>query len=169
MFCHTLYFCEDCQISKATKLPHKAKDQEQIDLERASGLRKGFFHSDLMGPLESSLGGCRYILTYICSHTEYSNVYLLKHKSEQASYFKEYRAKYEKEQDLKIKELRSDNGLEYFSNEFQNYLRQAGIKHLTSVAYAPQSNGKAERLNRTLLEKARTMLATSDLNINMWR
>ncbi len=121
-----------------------------------------------MGPIKSSLGGCRYILTYICSHIEYSDVYLLKHKSEQASYFKEYRAKYEKEQDLKIKELRSDNGLEYFSNEFQNYLRQAGIERLTSVAYAPQSNGKAERLNRTLLDKARTMLATSGLNINIW-
>ena len=56
-------FCEDCQIDKATKLPHQAKNQEQIDEERASGLRKGVIHSDLMGPVESSLGGCRYVLT----------------------------------------------------------------------------------------------------------
>ena len=33
-------FCEACLIGKATKLPHKAKDQEQIDKERASGVRK---------------------------------------------------------------------------------------------------------------------------------
>ena len=70
-------FCEDCQIGKATKLPLRAKDQEQIDVERASGLRKGVIHSDLMGPIESSLGGCQYVLTYICSHTEYSTVCLL--------------------------------------------------------------------------------------------
>ena len=85
-------------------------------MERASGLRKGVNYSDLMGPIESSPGGCQYVLTYICSHIEYSTVYLLKHKSEQASFFKEYRAEYEKQHDLKIKELRSDNGLEYFSS-----------------------------------------------------
>jgi transposase InsO family protein len=44
-----------------------------------------------------------------------------------------------------------------FSLEFQNYLKQNGIIHNTSVAYCPQSNEKAERLNRTLVEKARCM------------
>ena len=161
-------FCEECTIAKATKQPHKKKEQEKIEEERVSGLKKGVIHSDLMGPIEASLGGCRYILTYICSKTEYSTVYLLKEKSEQASFFKEYRADYEKQFDSKIKELRTDNGLEYLSNEFQDYLRQAGIRHRTSVAYTPQSNGKAERLNRTLLEKARPMLASANLNMNMW-
>jgi hypothetical protein len=34
-----------------------------------------------------------------------------------------------------------------FSLEFQNYLKQNGIIHNTSVAYCPQRNEKAERLN----------------------
>ena len=63
-----------------------------------------------------------------------------------------FKNKHEKQSGEFIKELRSDNGLEYFSNEFQKYLMDHGIKHKTSVAYVPQSNGKAERLNRTLLE-----------------
>ena len=69
---------------------------------------------------------------------------------------------------MKIKELRSDNGLKYFPNEFQTYQDQAGIKHLTSGANALQSNGKAERLNRTLLEIAIIMLTTANLSTQTW-
>jgi hypothetical protein len=68
----------------------------------------------------------------------------------------------------KINELRTDNGREYLSNEFQNFLKDAGIKHNTSVDYFPQMNGKAERLNRTLIEKARCMIAASNLDLNLW-
>ena len=64
--------------------------------------------------------------------------------------------------------MRSDNGLEYFSNKFQSYLREEGIVHHTSVEYVPQSIWKAERLNRTLLEKARSMLTSSKLDVYMW-
>jgi hypothetical protein len=152
-------FCEDCHLCKATKLSHTSKTQDQIDNERLIGIRKGVIHSDLMGPMNQvSQSGCKYVLTYICSHTEYSYVYLLKHKSEQCIIFKEFKLMFEKQSNFKIKELRSDNGLEYFSNEFQCFLKSEGIIHHTSVAYVPQSNGKAERLNRTLIEKARTML-----------
>lgn len=72
-------FCEECTIAKATKQTHKGKEQEKIDEERASRLKKGVIHSDL-GPMEASLGDCRYILTYIWSQTDYSTVYLLKKK-----------------------------------------------------------------------------------------
>ena len=162
-------FCEQCHLCKAKKLPHKCKPQDKIDEERLSGLRKGVIHSDLMGPMKTkSLSGCRYVLTYICSHTEFSYVYLLKSKSEQSYYFKEFKALYENQTGSKVRELRSDNGLEYFSNDFQGYLKAEGIRHLTSVAYVPQSNGKAERLNLTLLDKARTMMLTAKLDTFMW-
>ena len=91
-----------------------------------------------------------------------------KNEHEQFKFFKKFKAIYEKQHETKIKELRSDNGLEYFSSEFQEFLRREGIFHKTSVAYVPQSNGKAERLNRTLLEKARTMMATTNLPFYMW-
>ncbi len=166
---HGKPFCEDCHLCKAKKLPHKEKPQKCVDEEKRTGTRKGVIHSDLMGPIKNtSLGGCRYVLTYICAQTEYSYVYLLKNKSEQFEYFKIFKAMYENQSRFKIRTLRSDNGLEYFSNEFQQYLREKGIQHMTSVAYVPQSNGKAERLNRTLLEKARSMLTTAKLDLYMW-
>ena len=58
----------------------------------------------------------------------------------EVNFFLDFKANYEKQSGFEIKELRSDNGLEYFSNEFQDYLRKEGIKHLTSVAYVAQSN-----------------------------
>lgn len=42
------------------------------------------------------------------------------------------------------------------------------IKHNTSAQYCPQSNGKAERLNRALIEKARCMMITLGINNNLW-
>ena len=90
----------------------------------------------------------------------------IKKKSEQFEKFKEFKSHYELSTSNKIKEFRTDNGSEYMSNEFKDYLKEPGIKHNTSVAYCPQSNGKAERLNRTLIEKARCMLITANVHIS---
>lgn len=46
--------------------------------------------------------------------------------------------------------LITDNGAQFVSRDFQAYLRLAQLTHVrTSVAY-PQSNGKLERVNRTI-------------------
>ena len=47
-------------------------------------------------------------------------------------------------------------------------LDDLGVKHQTSIAYQPQQNGRAERVNRVLLEKARCMLAESKLVYKFW-
>jgi putative transposase len=44
----------------------------------------------------------------------------------------------------------SDNGSQFISKDFAEYLKQLGLQHIrTSIAY-PQSNGKIERYHRTL-------------------
>jgi hypothetical protein len=43
-----------------------------------------------------------------------------------------------------------------------------GIRHQLSVEYTPQQNGVAERANRTIVEKAKTMLIESGLNTKYW-
>jgi transposase InsO family protein len=40
----------------------------------------------------------------------------------------------------------------------EEYLDEEGIKHELSAPYTPQQNGIVESKNRTLIEKARTML-----------
>jgi len=52
--------------------------------------------------------------------------------------------------------------------EFALYLTKEGIKHELTTPHTPQQNGVAERLNRTLIEGMRTMLADSKLPHRFW-
>jgi len=45
--------------------------------------------------------------------------------------------------------VRTDNGNEYVNTELKQFFTARGIIHQTSVAYTPEQNGAAERLNRT--------------------
>ena len=48
--------------------------------------------------------------------------------------------------------LKTDNAPNFTSAEFEEYLRDCGIRHHTSIPLWPQSNGEVERQNRTLLK-----------------
>jgi len=63
----------------------------------------------------------------------------------------------------KLKTLRSDNSTEYTDGAFKEFCDQEGIVRHWTVRGTPQQNGVAERLNRTLLEKARCMRSNSGL------
>ena len=74
----------------------------------------------------------------------------------------------ENEIDLKIKTLRSDNGGEFTSNEFQNYCEEHGIKRQSSPARTPQQNVVVEQKSITVEEMARNMLNDSKLGYIFW-
>lgn len=69
---------------------------------------------------------------------------------------------------VKILKLRSDNGGEYVSHDFQNFCKDEGIIMDYRVPYTPQQNGIAERMNRTLTEKIRAMSSQSGVPKEMW-
>lgn len=126
-------------------------------------------HTDLWGPSRvSSLSGNRYMMTITDDWSRYSRVYFLKYKSEALETFKAYKAWSEKLHGVPIKRLRSDNGGEYTSLRFENFLKDEGIQHQKSVPYSPEQNGVAERLNRTLAESARSMLADKKIGMKFW-
>ena len=51
--------------------------------------------------------------------------------------------------------LRSDNGPQFISQEFDSFLAQCGIKWISTTPLWPQANGQVERLNRTILKVLR--------------
>jgi transposase InsO family protein len=59
----------------------------------------------------------------------------------------------------------SDNGGQYISKDFKDYIKQAGLRHTrTSVAY-PQSNGKIERFHRSIEDECirkKSMISMKD-------
>ena len=68
----------------------------------------------------------------------------------------------------RIKNLRSDNGGEYSSKEFDDFLTSKGIAKQRSIPRTPQQNGVAERMNRTIQETARSMLHAAGLSDAFW-
>src|SRR5271156_2346809 len=73
----------------------------------------------------------------------------------------------ETETELKIKFLRTDDGGEY-ERDLKSILAEMRIQHEPTAPYSPQSNGKAERLNRTLKTFARAMLYQVNLSKSFW-
>ena len=68
----------------------------------------------------------------------------------------------------KMKHLRTDNGLEFCSSEFDRLCKDEDIARHRTVRNTPRQNGVAERVNKTLLERARCMLSNSGLNKSFW-
>jgi hypothetical protein len=113
-------------------------------------------------------GDKRYFMTLIDDATRFCYVYLLHTKDEALDYFKIYKAEVENQLERKIKRLRSDRGGEYFSNVFDEFCEEHGIIHERTHPYSPQSNGVAERKNRTLTDLVNAMLDTAGLSKAWW-
>ncbi|CAI7916400.1 unnamed protein product [Closterium sp. NIES-53] len=57
---------------------------------------------------------------------------------------------------------------EFLGAETTAWLKKQGIQRELTTAYTPQSNGVAERANRTILETARALLIESGVGDSMW-
>ncbi len=68
----------------------------------------------------------------------------------------------------KVKVIRTDNGGEFTSREFESYLMTEGFHHDLIIPNNSEQNGIAERMNLTLVEMARSMLVNSKLPCSFW-
>jgi len=69
---------------------------------------------------------------------------------------------------VSIRVLCSDNGREYISHSFKQFMASHGILHQTSYAYTPQQNGVGERKNRNLIETTHTLLIHGEVLEHFW-
>ena len=58
--------------------------------------------------------------------------------------------------------FRMDNGTEYGGKAFQKFAQDNGIAIEPTVPYTPEQDGVAERSNRTILERTRSMIVAMD-------
>jgi hypothetical protein len=123
--------CAGCQYGKAHQLPYeesKFKAKKPLEL----------VHSDVFGPVkQASISGMRYMVTFIDDFSRYVWVYFQKEKSETFSKFQEFKSAAEAEIGEKIRSLRTNNGGEYTSDEFSNYLLEHRIHHQFTCANTP--------------------------------
>ncbi|KAJ0436933.1 putative RNA-directed DNA polymerase [Helianthus annuus] len=155
--------CESCVLGKQKRVTFvktgRTPKAQKLEL----------VHSDVYGPTSvSSLGGSRYYVTFIDDSTRKVWVYFLKHKSDVFDAFKIWKSAVENETNLKVKCLKSDNGGEYIRKQFIDYCAKKGIKMIKTVPGTPQLNGVAERMNRTLNERARSMRLNAGMPKTFW-
>ncbi|KAL8092162.1 hypothetical protein AgCh_034456 [Apium graveolens] len=156
-------FCEPCVLGKQKRVTFaksgrtpKAKKLELV-------------HTDVYGPTTvASLGGSRYYVTFIDDSTRKVWVYFLKNKSDVFATFKKWKTEVENQTGLKVKSLMSDNGGEYSSDEFKSYCTEFGIRMIKTIPETPQQNGVAERMNRTLNERAKSMRLHTEFPKMFW-
>jgi hypothetical protein len=66
---------------------------------------------------------------------------------------------------VKIKACCSDNGVEYTSHGFEEFLAASGWKDDDSAVYSQEEDGVAERVNRTMVGRAKTILYGGQLTL----
>ena len=158
----TKTFCEPCVLGKSPRKPFP-----KISTTKTKGILE-LIHSDVVGPLPQTTSGNRYLITFIDDYTRKIFGYLMKKKSDALNCFKDFHLKVTVEKESKIKTLRSDNGGEYMSKEFSQYLAQNGIKSQFTTPHSPQQNGVAERFNRTIIDTMRVLIKQSNLPDTFW-
>lgn len=154
--------CETCILGKQTRQPYSGERPKTCrPLERV--------HTDVCGPMPvTATDGSRYFISFMDDFTHFTVTYLMKQKSETFEKFKQFHGMATSHFNLKLARLRSDRGTEYTCHEMKDFCKSQGIIMEINPPHNPQLNGVAERLNRTLMEKARTMLIDGALPNNLW-
>ena len=126
-------------------------------------------HSDLSGPHVLSMGKSKYYLTFMDDLTRYKWVKMVPNKKSKHVFkaIEEWVRIVERQTGCKVQALRTDGGTEYWG-DLTPFLRNLGIQHQESPPHTPQSNGRAERLNRVINESARAMLIHANLPQQFW-
>ena len=92
----------------------------------------------------------------------------MKHKSDVYGIFKKWKAQVKNQTSKKIKYLRTDNGLEYRDKEFIRFCELESITRHFIVKETPQQNKVAERMKKTLAERARCIRLNAGLPKVFW-
>ncbi len=102
---------------------------------------------DLIGPFVVSPDGNTYALTIVDHCTGWAEVYAIPKKTNEAVWSKLCKEYFPRHgyPDIMI----SDLGQEFNALAFREYLKKVGVNHRRTTSYNPQSNGKAERFNKT--------------------
>ena len=156
--------CRGCMLGKPLSKPHPSKNPAY----RAESPLQ-LVHADLAGPIKpASWGGSRYLFVLTDDFSRKSWVVLLAQKSDVEMRLKQWLVQTERECGHSVGRLRTDNGGEFTKQSLKDWLALRGVTQEFSPPRSPQSNGVAERMNRTLQDKARSMMAQTGLRGGSW-
>ena len=158
------YLCGSCVQGKHQKVYNRHKPVARMTR------RPELIHSDTCGPFwTASPAGGRSFVLFTDDLTRMVWCFFLKSKTQTMQAFKHFKALMEKHVGEVIWCFRCDNGrAEYGNAEFQGFLKEHGISYEPSAPHTQNQNGVSERMNRTIIEKAWTMLLEPCLLESFW-
>ena len=160
----TISPCDPCRLGKLTRPPHPS-----VEFTHGTTYALQLVCMDLAGPVKPrSLGGASYFLGIMDVFTRHSWVYTIKKKSDAAAQIFQWKAVAEGQSKTQLLNLRTDNGGEFTSTEFRSKMALAGVTLQATPPYSPESNSVAERFNRTVQDKTRTIMAAASLPGFLW-
>ncbi|MEU9197467.1 IS481 family transposase [Streptomyces hundungensis] len=128
-----------------------------VDIKKLGNIPDGGGHKVLgrqAGRKKRSGAGYSYLHTAVDDHSRlaYSEIHPDEKKETAAGFWTRAQAFFA-QAGITVERVLTDNGSCYRSRDWRDLLEAAGITHKRTRPYRPQTNGKVERFNRTLLDE----------------
>nr|GEV01324.1 retrovirus-related Pol polyprotein from transposon TNT 1-94 [Tanacetum cinerariifolium] len=160
---HKEHLCPSCEQGKSKRASYPPKPVPN------SRHRLHLLHMDLCGPMRIvSINRKRYVLVIVDDYSRYTWVHFLRSKEEAPKVIKTFLKRITVLLQSPVIIIRIDNDTEFKNQVLKEYFNSVGISHQVSSVQTPQQNGVVERINRTLVEAARTMLIFSRAPLFLW-
>ena len=159
--------CDACVLGKHHRSPVLGK----VKAGRAT--RPLFrLHLDICGPFSMEAhNGSLYLLQIVDDYSRYVWARTMPNRETQTvlTHLKNFVSMAEAmHSGDRVSVLRTDNGPELVAAAFNEWLHSRGIRRERTAVYTPNQNGVVERMNRAVVELARTMLIAACLPIKFW-
>ena len=154
------FTCTACTLGKFKKTPQPLTSKPVAPLD--------ILHSDVCGPLPVGLNGHRYFVTVRDNCTGYTMASTISEKNEAFQFIKHCISYLELRTKSKVKAIRLDKGGEFTSNTMKDYMLARGIHLQFTATECSASNGVAERVNLTIMDRLRATLAETNQPRLLW-
>ena len=155
--------CRGCQQGKMVQKPFPSNR----DKRRYATFE--LLHFDICGQMEEvSIGGSRHLILIVDEASGCMKGFCLRAKSESEDCVKSYILKIETQFGKKVKFVRHDGAREFAPNSLKFFYENEGIEQQTTVPYAHQTNGTAERAIRSIVTIGRSLLHHVKLDKCFW-
>lgn len=154
--------CEPCIFGKQARGPFPSsptKTTAAMDL----------LHMDLCGPMPvTSVGGGNYLLGVWDDYSGNAAAIPVPSKAHAGAAAAILAQEWRAATGRPLKMYRTDRGGEFVNKAMAKTAREQHVTHQTTAPYTPQQNGKAERFNRSLMEKVTAVMIASKCEKALW-